>query len=168
VKRLSEILEGVTVEQIKGNLDLMISSLEFDSRKVEDGCCFFAVRGTRVDGHHFILDAIRNGATTIVCEKMPDPVRDGITYIRVASSSHALGEIACNYFENPSGRLKLIGITGTNGKTTTANLVYRVLRKYDKNAGLISTIGNFIGDQDSETTHTTPDAMPLWKSVLMP
>ncbi len=161
MKRLSEILEGVVVEQFMGNQDLMIHSLEFDSRKVEDGCCFIAVRGTRVDGHRFIQDAIRNGAIAIVCEEVPEPISDPIACIRVTCSSRAMGEMACNFFEKPARKLKLIGITGTNGKTTTANLVYRSLRMQGKNAGLISTIGNFIGDQKLETTHTTPDAITL-------
>ncbi len=161
MKHLSDILEGVAVEQFMGNQDLMISSVEFDSREVEDGCCFIAVRGTRVNGHRFIQDAIRNGANAIVCEELPEPISEGITYIRVTSSSRTLGEMACNFFEKPAEKLKLIGITGTNGKTTTANLVYQSLRKQDKNAGLISTIGNFIGDQEFETTHTTPDAIML-------
>lgn len=161
MKRLSEVVEGVAVEQIIGAQDRMITSLEFDSREVKDGCCFIAVRGTRVNGHHFIQDAIRNGAHVIVCEELPDPVMDGITYLMVNSSSHALGEMACNYFENPSEKLKLIGITGTNGKTTTATLIHRILRGYGKKAGLISTIGNFIDDQELETTHTTPDAIKI-------
>lgn len=161
MKRLSDILRGVAVDQLLGNPDPLISSLEFDSRKVEEGCCFFAIRGTQADGHRFIGDAIRNGAIAIVCEELPEPVSDGTTWLLVTSSSRTLGEMACNFFEKPAEKLKLIGITGTNGKTTTANLVYRSMRKQGKNAGLISTIGNFIGDKKLKTTHTTPDAITL-------
>ncbi len=161
MKRLSEILEGVVIEQFIGDRDRMISRLEFDSRKVDSGCCFIAIRGTQVDGHLFIQEAIRQGANAIVCEELPEPASKEIACIRVSSSSRALGEMACNYFEHPSKKLKLIGITGTNGKTTTATLVHRSLKQYHKNAGLISTIGNFIGDQVLETIHTTPDALTL-------
>ncbi len=161
MKYLSEILEGLAIEQFMGEMDLMISKLAFDSREVDSGCCFIAIRGTQVDGHRFIQEAIRNGAIAIVCEELPEPIHQEITYIRVTSSSRALGEMACNFFEHPSEKLKLIGITGTNGKTTTANLLHRSLKQYYKNSGLISTIGNFIGDQELETIHTTPDALTL-------
>lgn len=161
MKHLSDILEGVEVDQFLGNPDRLISSLEFDSRRVEEGACFIAARGTQTDGHRFIPDAVRNGAIAIVCEELPESVNHGITYIRVSNSSRALGEMACNFFEKPAEKVKLIGITGTNGKTTTANLVYRSLTKHGEKAGLISTIGNCIGEEKVETTHTTPDAITL-------
>jgi len=161
MKGLSEIVEGVTIEQVIGSLDCTISSLEFDSREVKEGCCFAAVRGTLVDGHQFIQDAIHDGAIAIVCEELPDPLMDRISYLKVDSSSCALGEMACNFYDNPSKKLTLIGITGTNGKTTTATLIHRILRESGKKAGLISTIGNYIDVQKLETTHTTPDTIKI-------
>lgn len=161
MKRIFDLIEGIAVTQTIGSLDRMITSLEFDSRNVDENCCFIAVKGTKFDGHLFIKEAIRNGAHTIVCEDLPEKIMEGITYVKVESSSHTLGEMACNFYGNPSEQLRLIGITGTNGKTTTSTMIYRTLRKSGYKAGLISTIGNFINDLGLETSHTTPDALQI-------
>ncbi len=158
---LKDILYNVSLLATRGNMEQAIEDIQFDSRKVAMGSLFIAIRGTQTDGHEYIDEATRDGAVAVVCEKLPDELRDGITYVRVKNSAEALGFIASNYFDNPSGKLKLAAITGTNGKTTTVNLLFQLFRKLGYNTGLLSTIHNKINDQEIAATHTTPDAIQL-------
>lgn len=161
MKILSDILYKVRLIQLAGNADLKISMLAFDSRKVEPGALFVATKGTASDGHAFIQAAIGNGAVAVVCEQMPKDLLDHITYVKVDNSQEALGVLAANYYEHPSQKLQLIGITGTNGKTTIATLLHKLFQKSGRKSGLISTVCNIIGDEVSPATHTTPDALEL-------
>jgi UDP-N-acetylmuramoyl-L-alanyl-D-glutamate--2,6-diaminopimelate ligase len=154
-------LYNVSLEAVSGNTDINIAGIQFDSRKVESKDVFVAVRGTNVDGHDFIEQALDKGAVAIVCEQLPDSLRTGITYVAVKNAGFALGIIAANYYQNPSKKLTLIGITGTNGKTTVATLLYRLFAKLGYKSGLISTIQNLVGEQETVATHTTPDAVRL-------
>lgn len=156
------LLDLEIVEQV-GNIDISICDIVFDSRKVQTGCLFVAQRGTQIDGHNFIESAIKDGAKAIVLEQMPDELKKDVTYIKVKNSSKALALLARNYYDNPSSKLKLIGITGTNGKTTTVTLSYQLFKSLGYECGLISTIVNKIGDREIPSTHTTPDALSLNK-----
>jgi UDP-N-acetylmuramoyl-L-alanyl-D-glutamate--2,6-diaminopimelate ligase len=141
-------------------MNIPISGVQFDSRKVEQGDLFVAVKGTQVDGHQYIKSAIEQGAAAIVCQQEQSPV-DGIAIIRTADSSRALAIIASNYYGNPSSKLKLVGVTGTNGKTTTVTLLFNLFRELGYNTGLLSTIQNKINDEVISSTHTTGDALQV-------
>lgn len=158
---LKDILINVDVKQIIGSVDLTIKDITFDSRKVNTDTLFIAQQGTVVDGHNFIDKAIEQGATVIICQELPENCKSGISYILVEDSSCALGVIASNFYENPSSKLKLIGITGTNGKTTTVTLLHNLFTELGFKAGLLSTIVNKIGNIEIPATHTTPDAIQL-------
>ena len=138
-----------------------VKDIQFDSRKVGAGTLFVAQRGTKVDGHSYIAGAVEKGAVAVVCEELPEKLTDGITYVKVKDSSVALGMMAANWYGHPSEQLKLVGITGTNGKTTTVTLLYRMFRQLGYHVGLISTIVNKIDEEDLPTCHTTPDALEL-------
>ena len=142
-------------------MDIDVKGMTFDSRKVERGFVFVAVAGTLSDGHTFIQKAIDSGATAIVCERLPENIRDNITYVTVRSSAQALGVMASNFYGNPSENLKLVGVTGTNGKTTTVTLLYQLFSALGYNVGLISTVENRIIDTVIPSTHTTPDPVQL-------
>ncbi|MDR1983802.1 MAG: UDP-N-acetylmuramoyl-L-alanyl-D-glutamate--2,6-diaminopimelate ligase [Prevotellaceae bacterium] len=159
--KLSKLISKIKVEEIAGNDDVNICSLGFDSRNVSENQLFFAVSGTKTDGHNFIDSAIAKGATAIVCEYFPETIDEKICYVKVADSNAAIGIIASEFYENPSSKLKLIGVTGTNGKTTTATLLYQLIKNYGYKAGLISTISNYINNKKTAATHTTPDAIQL-------
>ena len=161
MKALGELLRNVNAKHIKGATDIRISSITYDSREVKSGSLFFAVKGTRVDGHSFIDQVIEKGAIAIVCENLPDILIDSVTYIQVPDSSYSSGVIAANWFGNPSGKLQLVGITGTNGKTTTVTLLFNLFRKLGYHTGLLSTILNQVDDEIIPSTHTTPDAIQL-------
>lgn len=161
MKQLNDILTGVKVLESKGSFERPVEGISFDSRQVSGNHLFVAVPGTRVDGHNFIEQAVGKGATTIVCEKLPGSIEQNKTYIRVESSAQALGKIASNFFGNPSDQLRLVGITGTNGKTTTATLLFNLFRKLGYQAGLLSTVSNRIGNHILASTHTTPDAVQI-------
>lgn len=161
MKLLSEILYKTRIEEVTGSTHLAISSVVFDSRKSKKDSLFVAVRGTLTDGHNFIDVAIEQGAVAVVCEEMPQTLKENITYIKVNDSTLALGFIACNFFDNPSQKLKLIGITGTNGKTTTVTLLFNLFRTMGYKAGLISTVENKINSSVIPSTHTTPDPLSL-------
>jgi len=161
MKGLVDLLRNVNVKHIQGATDITISSITYDSREVKPGSMFFAVKGTRVDGHSFIKQVIEKGAIAIVCENIPESISDGVTYIQVDDSSYASGSIASNWFNNPSQKLKLVGITGTNGKTTTVTLLFNLFRELGYHTGLVSTILNRIEDEIIPSTHTTPDAIQL-------
>ncbi|MDR0970422.1 MAG: UDP-N-acetylmuramoyl-L-alanyl-D-glutamate--2,6-diaminopimelate ligase [Lentimicrobiaceae bacterium] len=158
---LINILKSCPVEAIYGNAERIVSELTFDSRKVVRDAAFFAIKGTTNDGHEYISKAIKLGATTIVCEQIPDEKQTEITYIKVTDSAQALAIAASNYFDNPSQSLKLIGVTGTNGKTTTATLLYKLFASLGYACGLISTIENLIDGKHIDATHTTPDPIQL-------
>jgi len=165
MKTLSEVLNGIPDVTVIGNRDIAIKGIAFDSRKVFEGFLFAAIPGTTVDGHRFISTAISNGATAVLCEQLPENPDSKITWIKAANSSVALGRIASNYFGNPSSKMKIVGITGTNGKTTTATLLYRLFKALGYKVGLLSTVCNYVDDQKIDATHTTPD--PLETQKLM-
>jgi UDP-N-acetylmuramoyl-L-alanyl-D-glutamate--2,6-diaminopimelate ligase len=158
---LRDLIYGVTLEAVVGNTGVMVSQIQFDSRKVSLNDCFVALKGTLSDGHDYIEKAVNQGALAVVCEKLPETIINGVTYIQVDDSQKALAIMAANYFGKPSDRLKLIGITGTNGKTTVATLLYELFRKAGFAAGLISTVKIMINDEEFESTHTTPDSLTL-------
>lgn len=161
MKLLSEILYKAGLEEVIGSTNVAISGISFDSRKIKKDSVFFAVRGTTSDGHLFISKAIDSGAISIVCEELPETLDSKITYIKVKDSGIALGVVASNFFDNPSKKLKLIGITGTNGKTTSVTLLFQLFRQMGFSCGLISTVKNKINNEDINATHTTPDAVSL-------
>jgi UDP-N-acetylmuramoyl-L-alanyl-D-glutamate--2,6-diaminopimelate ligase len=160
---LSEILYKAGITEISGDPHTMISGLQFDSRKVQKGDIFVAVRGTQTDGHDYIDKAIATGARAVVCEQMPENRPAGVTFALVRDSSQALGIMASNYYGNPSGDLKLVGVTGTNGKTTIVTLLYELFTSLGYGAGLLSTIQNVIIGQVIPSTHTTPDPLQINK-----
>ena len=161
MKLLSDILYKTRIEEVTGSTHIAISSVTFDSRKVKKDTLFVATRGTASDGHLFIDSAIQLGASAIVCENLPENLRENVTYVKVVDSHLALGFIACNYFDNPSQKLKLVGVTGTNGKTTTVTLLFNLFRSLGNNVGLLSTVENKINNTVIPATHTTPDALAL-------
>ncbi len=144
-----------------GALDVEVAGLTFDSRTVDHGFCFFAIKGTQVDGHQFISTAVDKGASVIVCEQMPVETSPKTTYIKVTDASYALGLMASAFYGNPSEKLRLVGVTGTNGKTTTATLLYKMTGLLGHKSGLLSTVVNYIGDTEIPATHTTPDQIQL-------
>ena len=161
MKSLSQLLSAITVEEIIGSQDKMISTLVCDSRKVELGSLFVAVRGVNVDGHRFIPIVTVAGVAPIVCEGLPERLESNITYIRVPNSAVALGYLASQWYGNPSRELKLVGVTGTNGKTTTATLIYEMARLEGHKAGLLSTVCNYIDTEAVPAEQTTPDPLTL-------
>jgi UDP-N-acetylmuramoyl-L-alanyl-D-glutamate--2,6-diaminopimelate ligase len=161
MKLLSDILYKVRLEEVAGSTHMAISSVCFDSRKVKKGSLFVATRGVATDGHAFIEKAIQSGAIAVVCEAIPATRGEKVTFVKVADSTFALGTIACNFFDNPSEKLRLVGVTGTNGKTTTVTLLYNLFRSLGYSAGLISTVQNKVNNAVIPATHTTPDALAL-------
>ena len=161
MKTLQDILYRSRTKEITGSLNKEISTIAFDSRKVVKGSLFVAVKGTQVDGHNFIQKAIDMGAIAIVCNEMPITTQDDITYIVVQDSSEALGHIASNFFDNPSENIKIIGVTGTNGKTTIVTLLHSLFNELGYGVGMLSTIQNKINNHIIEATHTTPDALKI-------
>ena len=157
---LSEILKGVKVSTNLTN-DVAIRSICFDSRKVAEGDVFVATRGTAVDGHDFIAKAVEQGAVAVICETLPKKIAENVVYVQVADSADALGIMASNFYENPSQNLTLVGVTGTNGKTTIATLLYQLFRALGYKVGLLSTVCNYVDVEAVESTHTTPDALEL-------
>ena len=158
---LDDILQNVILQKTIGETEIEINGIQFDSRKVESKCAFVATRGTTSDGHQFIQMAIEKGAVAIVCEEIPVEINPKITYIKVENSSDALGKMASAWFGFPSSQLILVGVTGTNGKTTIATLLYQLFRQLGHKAGLLSTVCNYVDDSAVEATHTTPDALAL-------
>lgn len=161
MKDLKYILQSIPTVEIIGSTEISISNIEFDSRKVQEGTLFVAVSGTQVDGHQFIAKSISLGADCIICEILPSEILEKITYVKVENSAKTLGLMASNFFDNPSSKLKLIGITGTNGKTTCATLSFDLFRGLGYNTGLLSTIENKINDEIIPSTHTTPNPVEL-------
>ena len=161
MKLLKDLLYKVSLNAVHGSTHLAIAHISFDSRNIKKDTLFVAIQGTQSDGHAFIDNAIKQGAVAIVCNRLPLSQNPDITYILVQNTSEALGRISCNYFDNPSEQTKLVGITGTNGKTTTATLLFEVFTLLGYNCGLISTVENRIGKTKTPSTHTTPDAYSL-------
>jgi UDP-N-acetylmuramoyl-L-alanyl-D-glutamate--2,6-diaminopimelate ligase len=161
VKLLKDILYKAGLVKVAGPTDVEITGITLDSRTVSPGCLFVAIKGTASDGHRFIEFAVADGAKAVVCEKMPDHLTEGVTYVKVNNSSQSLGIIAANYFDNPSQKLHLVGVTGTNGKTTIATLLYKLFRELGYHVGLLSTVRNMIDVEIIPATHTTPDAIEL-------
>jgi len=161
MKLLKDILYGCRLKQIVGNNSVAVERISFDSRKVGSFALFVAVRGVQVDGHKFIDTAIQNGAQVIVCETLPENLNPKVSYVEVANTAEALGIIASNFYDNPSQHLKLIGITGTNGKTTTATLMFHLFKNLGYKVGLLSTVENRIHNHIIPSTHTTPDPIQL-------
>ena len=159
--RLNELLKHVEVLNILGGADVEITGVNIDSRRIEKGHLFVAIPGTVTDGHKFIPKAIELGATAVLCEKMPEEQTTGVTYIQVASTEDAVGKVATLFYGDPSRKLKLVGVTGTNGKTTIATLLYNMFRKFGHKCGLLSTVCNYIEDEAIPADHTTPDPIEL-------
>jgi UDP-N-acetylmuramoyl-L-alanyl-D-glutamate--2,6-diaminopimelate ligase len=158
---VKDILYKTGIIHVIGSNDVSITEVCFDSRKVSEGCMFVAVKGTASDGHDYIDRVIEKGATVIVCEVLPVDRHPEITYIQVQNSASALGHIASNFYDNPSDKLKLVGVTGTNGKTTTVTLLFHLFRELGFKAGLLSTVKNQINNKVISATHTTPDPLQL-------
>ena len=159
---LKDLLRGVTYTELKGCAEIEISGLTYDSRTASEGSCFFAVSGTVVDGHNYIAKAVEGGATAVICERIPEEVAElGCTFVVVKDSNLAMGVIASNFYGNPSQELKVVGVTGTNGKTTIATLLYDLVQSMGYKAGLISTVVYKVGAKEIVSTHTTPDAIRL-------
>ena len=161
MKRLEELLDDVRALEIENSANPVVGSLTYDSRAVEQGACFFAVRGTQSDGHRYITSAIERGAVAIICEEMPESRVEGVSYVKVEDSNIAMAHIAAAYYDHPSRELRLVGVTGTNGKTTTATLLYDMFMAMGYKAGLISTVIYRIGERSIASTHTTPDSIRL-------
>ena len=161
MKVLKNILYKVAIESTKGSTDISINKIEFDSRNVIESDVFVAINGTISNGHNFIDKAIQLGATTIICEQYPLEIHDGITYIQVLDTNSALAHLATNFFDDPSAKLKLIGITGTNGKTTIASLLYQLYKKAGYKVGLLSTVKILVDTIEHKATHTTPDSITI-------
>lgn len=159
--QLIELLKRIPVLEIHGKNDREVSALVFDSRKVTEDSLYVAVKGTVADGHSFIASSIEKGAKTIVCEELPENLDQNITYIKVKDSSKTLGQLASNFYGNPSEKLKLIGVTGTNGKTSVSTLLFDVFKNLGYNSALLSTVEIRVGDEIIPATHTTPDVITI-------
>lgn len=159
--KLSDLLKTVKPLTISGKTDIEIAGINIDSRKIKDGHLFVAIKGTQTDGHRFIPKAIELGATAILVEDMQEQLSEGVTYIQVKSTEDAVGKVATIFYGNPSQKLKLVGVTGTNGKTTIATLLYNMFRKFGHKVGLLSTVCNYIDDVEVPADHTTPDPIEL-------
>jgi len=158
---LKDILYKVAIEAVKGSTDIEVNKIEFDSRKIVSDDVFVAIKGTVSDGHDFIEKAINLGATVVVCETMPSLIVEGVTYVQVKDTSAALAFMAANFYGNPSANLKLVGVTGTNGKTTIASLLYQLFKKAGFKVGLLSTVKILVDDIEYKATHTTPDSLTI-------
>jgi UDP-N-acetylmuramoyl-L-alanyl-D-glutamate--2,6-diaminopimelate ligase len=158
---LKEILSKVAIESIQGSIDISINKMDFDSRKIEANDVFIAIRGTISNGHDFIEKAIQQGAIVVVCDTLPEAIQKGITYVQVKDTNRALAFMAANFFGNPSQKLKLIGITGTNGKTTIASLLFQLFQKAGHKVGLLSTVKIIVDVIEFKATHTTPDSITI-------
>ena len=158
---IEELVSGLKSVSIIGNAAAQVTDIQLDSRKVTPGCLFVAMRGTTVDGHQFIPKAIELGASAVLCETVPEQKAAGVTYVQVADCEDAVGPVATRFFGNPTDKIKLVGVTGTNGKTTIATLLYNMFRKFGYKCGLISTVCNYIDGEPVPADHTTPDAVTL-------
>lgn len=159
--KLEDIIKNIQIKQQIGDATKDISGIQIDSRLVKENHLFVATRGTQTDGHSYIAKAIENGASAIVCETLPESLSENVTYIQVADTEAIVGELATTFYGNPTSKLELVGVTGTNGKTTIATLLYNMFRKFGYKVGLLSTVCNYIDDEAIPTEHTTPDPITL-------
>ncbi|MEM9142869.1 MAG: Mur ligase family protein, partial [Bacteroidota bacterium] len=167
MKSLKDILYGVGIIAVNGTTDRSINAIHFDSRKVAKNDVFIAIKGSVVDGHRFIDKALEAGASTIICEEFPQNITREATYVEVQNGNSALSIMASNYFDNPSKNLNLVGVTGTNGKTTVSSLLYQLFKKAGYKVGLISTIRIMVDDMEYPTNLTTPDAITINKHLAL-
>src|SRR5882724_8811467 len=158
---LKDILYKVSIRSVEGSTDVEIKDIQVDSRKIKPGSVFVAVKGVAADGHQFIEKAVESGAAAVVCEVVPAAKKDGVIYVQVENSAAAAAYMANNFFGQPSEKMKLVGVTGTNGKTTIATLLYKLFTSLGYKCGLLSTVENRIDDKKVPATHTTPDAISL-------
>ena len=156
MKRIQELIKATQVLRVEGNSDTRVSRLAYDSRRIAPGDCFFAVSGTRSDGHAYIDAAVTAGAAAVVCQRLPEHLAPSVCYVVVADTNAAMADMAAAFYGDPSRQLKLVGITGTNGKTTTVTLLYDLFRGLGYKVGLISTVVYRIDTERIESTHTTP------------
>jgi UDP-N-acetylmuramoyl-L-alanyl-D-glutamate--2,6-diaminopimelate ligase len=161
MKLLKDILYKAGLIEVIGTTNVAITAISFDSRKVEKDSLFVAVKGTLSDGHKYISDTLSKGAIAVICEEFPDEISEKATYIKVKDTTAALGIVAANFYDNPSEKIKLVGVTGTNGKTTTVTLLFNLFRKLGYKTGLLSTVKNQVNNDVVPATHTTPDAIQL-------
>lgn len=159
--QLRDLLYKVALESVHGSTDKTVAKIEFDSRKIEANDVFVAIRGSVSNGHDFIIKAIQLGAATVVCDTLPADLKEGVTYVQVADTNTALAYMANNFYGNPSAKLKLVGVTGTNGKTTIASLLYQLFKKAGFKVGLLSTVKIMVDDIEYKATHTTPDSLTI-------
>ncbi|MCF0197920.1 MAG: UDP-N-acetylmuramoyl-L-alanyl-D-glutamate--2,6-diaminopimelate ligase [Bacteroidaceae bacterium] len=159
--KLNELIKPTAPLQVIGNAQAEVTGMEIDSRKVGNGCAFIAMRGTQVDGHTYIAKAVEQGASVVVCETLPDTLADGVTYVQYASTEAVVGPLATHFYGDPTQRMKLVGVTGTNGKTTIATVLYNMFRSFGYKVGLCSTVCNYIDGQAVPTECTTPDPITL-------
>ncbi|MBE6283649.1 MAG: UDP-N-acetylmuramoyl-L-alanyl-D-glutamate--2,6-diaminopimelate ligase [Mediterranea massiliensis] len=159
--KLNELLKAIQPIQVIGNQEVEIKEVNIDSRQVREGDLFMAMRGTQTDGHAYIASAIEKGAVAVLCEDLPEQLNDGVTYIQVKESEDAVGKLATAFYGDPTSKMKLVGVTGTNGKTTIATLLYNTFRYFGYKVGLVSTVCNYIDDEAVPTEHTTPDPITL-------
>lgn len=158
---LSDLIQNTLIKKSIGDIEIKVKNIQFDSRKVSVDSLFVATKGSATDGHDYIESAINQGAKAIICEAIPDKITEGICYLQVVNSSEALGKLASAWYDFPSSKLILVGVTGTNGKTTIATLLYQLFRELGFKTGLLSTVCNYIDNQAIEATHTTPDSLTL-------
>ncbi|MBC2838981.1 UDP-N-acetylmuramoyl-L-alanyl-D-glutamate--2,6-diaminopimelate ligase [Robiginitalea sp. SC105] len=163
MKQLKDLLFGVSLHAVSGTTTLEVGTIHFDSREIGKGDVFVAIRGTAADGHRFIRAAVKSGARAVICEALPESLEDGVTYVEVADTQQALAVMASNFYGNPSANLRLVGVTGTNGKTTVSTLLYQLFKKAGYKVGLISTIRIMVDDQAFDTRLTTPDSLTINK-----
>lgn len=159
--KLSQLISNLPVIEVTGDTDIEISGVNIDSRLIEEGHLFFAVKGVQTDGHNYISKAIDGGAKAIILEDMPSSLTEGVTYIKVQNTEQITGQIATTFYDNPTSKFKLVGVTGTNGKTTTATILYDLFRYMGHKVGLLSTVVNYINGEAHPTSHTTPDPITL-------
>ncbi|MCD2257676.1 UDP-N-acetylmuramoyl-L-alanyl-D-glutamate--2,6-diaminopimelate ligase [Psychroserpens luteolus] len=167
MSQLKDILYKVTINAVVGSTSIAVNALHFDSRQVSKGDVFIAIKGTVVDGHQFIDTAVEKGAIAIICEVLPADLKDGITYVEVESASQALAFMAANFYGNPSENLRLVGVTGTNGKTTIVTLLYQLFKKAGYKVGLLSTVKIMVDNVEYKATHTTPDSLTINKYLKL-
>ena len=161
MKILKDILYKVAIESVTGSTEIGVHKIDFDSRKIEANDVFVAIRGSLSDGHDYIEKAIQLGAIAVICDTLPENIEKGITYIKVKDTNTALAFMAANYFGNPSEKLKLVGVTGTNGKTTIASLLFQLFQKAGFKVGLLSTVKIMVDETEYNATHTTPDSITI-------
>ena len=159
--KLSELIEKLNPLEVKGDLNKDITGVNIDSRQVKEGHLFIAVKGTQVDGHKFIPKAVEQGAVAVLCEDIPADAAEGVTFVKVANTEHNVGQVATTFYGNPTEKLKLVGVTGTNGKTTIATTLYNLFRRLGYKVGLLSTVCNYVDGEPIPTEHTTPDPITL-------